>query len=252
MAEQRYSWTRRWRDSLRWSVARYPSLYLPYVDYRWRHDRQACRVVTRAAQIVIDAFPRSGNTFATMAFQMSQPQPVQIAHHIHAPAQIIRGIQLRLPTLCIIRDPVDAVLSLLIKVERYLPQDAFSFYCKFYTPLLPLHDRFVMATFEQVTSDFGAVIGRVNAKFGTKFAEFQHTPENVQRCFALVEQANFHELGTTRVDEKHVARPSAERDRAKAELKARLQGDEVAHARSQAYSVYERFKQSVGAAGGGA
>ena len=39
-------------------------------------------------ELVIEAFPRSANTFATVAFQLSQPAPVRVAHHLHAPAQV--------------------------------------------------------------------------------------------------------------------------------------------------------------------
>src|SRR5215211_5813810 len=72
------------------------------------------RIVTPDTQLVIEGFPRSGNSFARSAFVMAQsesPGKIRIAHHMHVPAQVVRAARWQIPTLVVIRRPRDAVLS---------------------------------------------------------------------------------------------------------------------------------------------
>ena len=72
------------------------------------------RAVTPDKLVVIEGFPRSGNSFARRAFIMAQDETfdvTRIAHHLHVPAQVIRAARWRIPTLVLIRRPKDAVLS---------------------------------------------------------------------------------------------------------------------------------------------
>ncbi len=46
------------------------------------------RAITERTQLVIEGFPRSGNTFASKAFTLAQDRPVVVASHVHLPAQV--------------------------------------------------------------------------------------------------------------------------------------------------------------------
>jgi hypothetical protein len=50
----------------------------------------------------------------------------------------------------------------------------------------PYRDRFVIARFEVVSTDFAKVIRRPNEYFGTSFREFEHTEGYAARCFAIL------------------------------------------------------------------
>jgi len=52
----------------------------------------------------------------------------------------------------------------------------------------------------------GAVIGRINARFGTCFRPFEHNEENVRRCFAIVEQMDMEHTKLMRAREATEAR----------------------------------------------
>lgn len=56
-----------------------------------------------------------------------------------------------------------------------------------HSPQLVLPMIHVLGHFDDVTRDFGSVVNRVNANFGTSFHGFQHTDENVADC---LEQMN--------------------------------------------------------------
>src|SRR5687768_15078094 len=104
------------RYSVRAVLSRYPSLYLSMVRRKYWGQ-----IVEAGTELVIEAFPRSGNTFAVVAFQLAQARPVKIAHHLHAAAQVTRGVRLRKPTLVLIRDPLKAVSSHLVREPSVAP-----------------------------------------------------------------------------------------------------------------------------------
>jgi hypothetical protein len=137
------------------------------------------RVVGQGTQIVIDGFPRSANTFAVIAFRMAQQDPVEVAHHVHLPAQILAAVKATLPTILLIREPEEVVTSLVLRFPHISVAKAVKRYVRFYGQLAPHRDAVVVADFSQVVRDYGSVVRRVNERFRTRFGEFRHTPENV-------------------------------------------------------------------------
>ena len=174
---------RRARHRARTQVFEYPALYLPFA--RHKYQGHSPEVISSQTELVIDGYFRSANTFAVYAFQLSQGRPVRLAHHLHAPAQLITAARSGIPALLLLRDPEGAILSELLYDNVALP-DALVAYARFYACLLPYLDNFVVGQFEQVTGDFGAVTRRVNERFGTTFTEFRHTEDSTRECFALM------------------------------------------------------------------
>jgi hypothetical protein len=166
----------------RW-LTRHPAVYLPIARARQRNA-----AVDQETDIVIDGFYRSAGTFSVIAFQLAQNGHVRVAHHLHAAAQFIAAAELGTPTLVAVRPPEPTILSAMLREPSVTPGQWLKFYAEFYERILPLQDRFVVATFDEVTSDFGAVTRRINERFGTEFKEFAHTDENVATCFALIEE----------------------------------------------------------------
>ncbi|HZP90909.1 MAG TPA: hypothetical protein VFC04_07940 [Actinomycetota bacterium] len=193
-------------------VARYPALAIAIA--RRRHGIP----VGDDTQIVIEGFPRTGTSFAVAAFDIAQDRSVRIACHVHAPAQVLEGVRRGLPALVIAREPEDTVLSFVIRNPHLGLRQALRGYLRFYEPLLPVRDRVVVGRFDEVTTDFGAVIRRVNERFGTDFREFEHTQESARRVFEEIEGDYRARLPEGEALERQVARPSEWRRRLKAEL----------------------------------
>jgi hypothetical protein len=84
--------------------------------------------------------------------------------------------------ILLVRDPVGAVVSLYSR--GYIPalKQGFRHYTMFHRRLLPYRNRFMVATFHDVTTDMGEVIARCNDMYGTNFIPFEHTAENAQQC----------------------------------------------------------------------
>ena len=76
----------------------------------------------------------------------------------------------------------------MIRQPRVTARQWLKTYAAFYERLMARATHFVIATFEDVTTDFGAVIRRVNERFSTDFREFDHTPSNVEMVFALIDE----------------------------------------------------------------
>lgn len=231
---------RRAAYELRTIVAQYPAAALPLARLRGRGYP-----VGPETEVVIEGFPRSGTSFAVSAFEYPQPRKPIVAHHVHSPTQVIAAARRGLPALVLIRDPEDATLSLVIRTPELTIGQALRGYVRFYRPLLPYRDRVVVATFQQVTTDFGAVVRRMNARFGTAWRPFPHTEENVRGVLRAIDE---YTRGTAEKDalERVVARPSAAREEPKRALRDRYRAGKLRRARERAEELHATFAAPAG------
>jgi hypothetical protein len=189
--------------------------------------------------ILISGLPRSGNSFATNAFRLAQDRPVRIAHHEYPPPQVAAAVRYGIPSLVIVRDPDDLAVSRVASHPPITLREALIDFVRCYGRLVQSSGEFVLATFEEVTTDFGLVIRRVNNRFATEFEEFDHTKENVQKAFDLIDKR--YEGMSASVQAafgQRVARPSSERDDMKRTLWTALQSEKLTGFRRRARDVY--------------
>jgi hypothetical protein len=211
--------------------------------YRVLRPRQdLSRATTPDKLVVIEGFPRSGNSFARRAFIMAQGETfdvTRIAHHLHVPAQVVRASRWRIPTLVLIRRPKDAVLSLVIRDPISVDQ-ALRYYVSFYETAEKYRDAYVLGLFEEVTGDFGRVIERLNDKFGTTFSVFRHDEENVNKLFAGME-TQAKKLYGEKLWERKVQRPAAMREKIKDDIQYDLPNAKRKRLIARAEAVYDRL-----------
>jgi hypothetical protein len=174
---------RRARFRFRAYVSEHPPGYLAFARHKWQTHN--VEVIGPDTELVIDGYTRSATTFAVYAFQLAQDKPVRLAHHLHAPAQLIEAARRSIPVLALIREPRGAILSQLIRYPHVALRDALVAYSRFYECLRPYRASFVAGEFGQVTGDFGAVVRRLNERFGTEYREFAATGENIREVFEL-------------------------------------------------------------------
>ncbi len=217
-------------------AGRHPALFFSL--YRLlRRDRS--RMVTPDTQLVIEGFPRSGNSFARVAFNQAQRGKVRIAHGLHVPAQVIRAARWHIPTLVVIRRPRDAVLSFAIRDPISVDQ-ALRYYLSFYETVEKYRDAYVLGLFEEVTEDYGRVIKRINERFETTFSTFRHDEENVKKVFARMEKNSRKKYGELRWQTK-VSAPSDLKDRMKHEIGYDLEEPKRKRLIAEAEAVYDRL-----------
>jgi hypothetical protein len=220
-------------------VAQYPSLAIPIA--RRRHGTP----VGEDTEIVIEGFPRTGTSFAIVAFQLAQGRDVRVAGHVHAAAQVIEGVRRRLPNLVITRGPEDTVLSFVIRNPHLSIPQALRGYLRFHEPLLRYRSGFVVGTFEQVITDFGAVVDRVNERFRTGFVRFEHTEENVRRGFEAIDDSYRNRVPQGERFERQVARPSEWRAMKKGEIRSAFRADRISALRRRAERVFDALADAA-------
>ncbi|MFK5949766.1 MAG: hypothetical protein QM500_13465, partial [Methylococcales bacterium] len=196
--------------------------------------------INKNTDIVIEGFPRSANTFAVVAFEKSQKTAVSIAHHLHVPSQILQASKLEIPTIVLIREPVAAICSFVIREPHISLKAALNDYITFYNTITPVKESFVIAKFEDVTSDYGKIINEVNIKFGTNFSLFNHKVDSVNDVFSRLDSLEEEKKsGTT--NETKVARPSNTRKEIVEKISKRLTSEQFKKPLATAIKLYNKF-----------
>lgn len=173
----------RWRHraahhAVTWLSTR-PALY--YGIRRAIH-RSDSLCVNRSTQLVIEGFPRSANSTTVYGFKALQDRPVTVAHHKHHAAQILRAAHWGIPAVVLVRQPADAIVSLLALAEEGRLRtgrtgrgnaltllDAMQAWFCFYKSILPIRDKYIVARFEDVIRDLPGMITGINMRYGTSF-----------------------------------------------------------------------------------
>jgi hypothetical protein len=198
-------------------------------------------VVDSETEVLIEGYPRSANSFAVAAFEMAQGRRTRIAHHTHAPAHVMVAIRLGVPTIVLIREPDGCVPEFLLVRRGLSIGQALRGYLRFYRPLLDRRDGFVTGAFDQITTDLGSVMRRVNDRFGTDFTPFEHTPENQGRVFDAMQRYWESRAGSDDELERRVGRPSSERNRMVGELEPQLADPRYDALWAEARDLYHSF-----------
>lgn len=229
------------------SIARYPAIALPLARVRGEGV-----VVDERTELLVESFPRCASSFALAAINLAQaPRILRVAHHTHAPANVLRAIRLAVPALVLIRRPEDVVVSNMIRHPRRTPDDVLRGFLRFYEPLGPHRGDLVVGTYDEVVGGgMASVIRRVNARFGTRLVEFEATPENVERCLREIDEDWRRRRGGGARLERIVPRPSELRDRLKADLRERFRREASTGLLSRADELYASFARTVAGAPG--
>lgn len=225
------------RWELRTLLGRYPAVALPLL--RARGGDGFLAPIRDETEVVIEGFPRSGNTFAVAAFHFAQlPRDVKIAHHVHLPAQLLSAVRLGLPAVVLVRNPEECVPSLVVREPALGVRGALRGWVRFHAPLVGVRDSLVVATFEEATTDVAGVVRRVNERFGTRFRPFDSTPENLAAVAALIERGDRNTFGTDEGVRRGGGLPGEGREELKAELRQAYRGEGLARLRARAGDLF--------------
>ena len=191
--------------------------------------------VTSSTDICIEGYPRSANTYAVYAFKLSNSN-VNVGHHHHVPAQIIRSVVMQIPTVVVIRNPEEAVASFLvfqssIKADMYLKA-----YTKFYQPIIPLLDRVIVASFHTITRDFNQIIQAVNNKYRTSYHLIADLDQRQGEIFRKLKEINKRFFAS---DKNKMMYPNKTREIHKQKMKKYIEGSKFLE---KARAIYDQIK----------
>lgn len=209
---------------------------------------KSLRVARPGDDAVIDGFPRSSNTFATHAFFLTQGDDVKLGNHVHSAGQFVLAQRYRIPAMLVLRDPVQATLSLSVFDKRYTPPVAYYWYNLFHRKMLEL-EHFIVAPFEEVTSDFGVTIQRMNDRFGTSFAPFHASEEASEAVFARMareREKRADALGEVYRNPMRVAQPTKGKDEQKEAMKQAFTDPALDAPKAEARELFEALMARAG------
>lgn len=211
----------------------YPAIYWPIARLR---EGPKKRLVRRSTQLVIEGYWRCGNHFATYAFMVAQGGQAEVAHHFHAPAQLMLAARWGVPAVLLIREPVEAVASATVFLETEDPRPLLVFYNTFHQCLADYVDRLVVSDFPVTVGDFGAVIEAVNAKFHTNYQPFDSTPEQLAEVDRRIREEHEQNMGAVA---STLPLPSAAKTQLKRKVLEQLELPECAKLLAEARRHYE-------------
>lgn len=185
--------------------------------------------------IVIDGFPRSANTFFVSHFEIAQNRPLSIGRHMHESWQIRFAEKNNIPCVILIRDPLSAVTSAMMRDPRARADTLLKNYIRLYENISRNRKRSILAPFQVVTTNPNSVIVQVNRTYGT---EFKTLPENkiseVSREVATKDRTAF---GTREVDPTRAASPSSLKKKKGEQIKKNIETNHGYHLK-QAQKIY--------------
>lgn len=238
---------------LRWRVAvvvnrvrcgmRRPFRSTPYLwdVAMWAGPKRRRQIARPDSALVIEGYPRSGNTYLQSAFLLANGFGQHVACHRHAPAQVFRALRLDRPTVITIRQPADATLSYVIRWTDLSLAHALEDYIDFYRAVWPVRDRVVICLFDDIVRDAGSVIDQVNARFGTSYARYVKSSENETAVRAWIDD-RYRTMRNGQLVEAEVSRPSEERRRRKTDIEHLLRDPDTASRLKAAGELYECYR----------
>jgi hypothetical protein len=143
----------------------------------------------------LDAFPRSANSFANATFlPLLEESGIlcdkgQIMHHTHSVDTLIFSIHMGIPTMSIVRNPVNAISSAYIFYQgKQLIDSIAKRWINFYQPLLNEEIKnslyFIIVDFDEITQRTNNVIEKINDKFKFNLRNIECLDKNRERIFA--------------------------------------------------------------------
>jgi hypothetical protein len=216
---------------------------VPGADPAYEARRHGGRhAVTRdPTMLVVDGYPGSGNSWATRIVEIAGGWERPVAHHRHRPAQIIEGVRRRLPTLLVVREPLDAIAS---KVVRHggNPRVELRRYDYFHARCWRVAERAEVITFAQATTDGGSIVMRLNARFDCRLTPLADLADDAEKQILgsldwNAKLAHGAEAGL------HSPTPSADRSEHLAAVREQLLDPRDAAALARCRRQYDRYAE---------
>ncbi len=140
------------------------------------------RLAKRSSEIVIEGFPRSGNSSTVERFRMAQSRNVKIAHHLHHPLQVKLAKKFDTPCLILFREPEEAVISLkVLGCEWFLRSGKgaqemhasfgalYKSWYDYYSAVIKSHEHVVLADLETSKRNLDEIICVINKRWQKSF-----------------------------------------------------------------------------------
>ena len=231
------------RSSMRWHlreiVASRPRLWNAVTRMRGASEH----MVTRDTDLVLEGYPRSGNSFAEAAIHLLRPG-LKIAHHRHVAPQLLLAVEWEVPAVLLVREPTSAAASAVFRAPELatLPQ-ALRAWLSFHTACLPAIDSLIVADFKTTTDNFELIVAELNRRFN--FGLPIPDKELSSLAYKEIERISSERKGISRLNYSSDMTEDEKQERRR-KIEALRHDLETRHAGlvSEARALYERFSQA--------
>ena len=132
--------------------------------------------INKNTDLVIEGFPRSGNSFLEACFKVLNKNII-LAHHTHSVAQVKMGIKKNLPVILLIRDPSEATKSAYFFYKKKLSYNfLIKEYIGFYESLIIYKKNTIVLDFKKI-NNFKKILKYLQTNFDS-LPEFDKTINN--------------------------------------------------------------------------
>jgi hypothetical protein len=198
------------------------------------------RQITDSTDLVVEGFPRSGNTFMTFAIEDASDHSLQIASHVHQPSQVKLALARGLPTVLVIREPLAALSSYLVYGPHFSASGVIKEYCSYHRQLLPYVEWLLICEFSDVTTEMSSVIDRINHRYSMTIPPFNQSPSNIEHL--LTQIVRQHKLVHPHLDAVQGApSPFADRRESSERMRQELRSPGHEAELAEATELYEYF-----------
>jgi len=190
------------------------------------------------ADLCIDGFPRSANSFAVNLVHTTCPD-LKINHHLHSPVIIKKAVRDEIPIFILIRDPEDAVTSEYIRLkysEERTPDVKWLInrYIKYYNIVKGYVEDVFTVSFETVTQNPVEYLKYIFSKLGLN---------NERDYLEVVNETKI--MGRAKITENIIyttSIPTKERDEYKNHVKRNIRSK---YDFSQAIKIYQTIAEKL-------
>ena len=189
------------------------------------------------ANICIEGFQRSGNSFFVTTFQQWNPGAI-IAHHSHLASSAKYSAKQGKPTVILIREPAEAISSAIAwdgQDARIVPGVGLISYLSFYQSLNKFKQKILFLDFHEAVNQPDKCIEKINQRFGVNFSANEFTKDENNRIRDVLVGHDMREKRS----EMNSSLPNEKKD----ELKIAIMPKITSHSLFvRAQTIYEKYK----------
>lgn len=205
-------------NSIRWSIKTLLSSNL----FIFKHiisplSRHKELFLKKDSDLLIEGYPRSGNTFCAAAFYYFSNHQLSIARHRHEIGHLKHAFSSGVPTLIVFREPIEAISSFILR-EGVSELFAINFYVKFNSFVLRHNDKLALFEFNDIVNHIENVITRFSSMYNLDL-NVSDSLLDKKEIKDIVIQMEKKDSGSEHVRSTHVAYPVMERTALKETIK---------------------------------
>lgn len=224
-------------------------VYSMYRKVLWTDHRRYCTFAPAfggpgrfnvRCDLAVDGFARSGNTFVADMLRATQAPAFTLESHHHIPPFVMAACEHGTPTVLLIREPVDSVISLSLHSQWSL-RKSLDHYIAYHECLRPYLSRVLIARFSDFTHDFRRLVLDINERFGLQLrSDFDHETVAAQTLAAMDRRS----VNGKPLTPLQIHRPTEERRKLKIDVIRELKSESLSRRLFEAERLYTEYSMA--------